>query len=685
MVHGTDASLPVDASVHAFLATVNGNEWYHRYQRIQRLLQPDVLRKTLTERAADITGFDVYAKPEEGCTETRYDVVLNWQTNFWHVMCNLDGTAKKFDEQVVTDDGMMKAFYGGRSGKMLDVGCNTGKNMLSAIKYSDSKIDAYGIEYSQDSVDLAVKALGEDHVFQGDATADFVSQHDWHGKFDWAHCNFVLQHMDPAGVDAALANISKCLVAGGEFLTTFKDAPSREKLLMCGMGEWADEIFIADLDEKEAYCRDGYLHTVIWDDDYYPGVTSASPPVERDLQKPGPHRRELYFYGLDWMKDVAKKHGLVARDVGVVCDAKMPFSVFSWKVIFVKEASSETQIVGYPIQTKESDLPVKTSVHAFLATVNGTQWYNRYHMIRKLLQPDVFGETLTEEVADITGYDVYAKPEEGSNETRYDVVLNWQTNFWHVMCELDGTCLKVDDEIVTDDSMMRAFYSGRSGKMIDVGCNTGKNMLSAIKYSDSKIDAHGVEFSQDSVDLAVKSLGDDHVFQGDATKDFVSQHGWAGQFAYAHCNFVLQHMDPEGVDSALKNIAKCLRNGGEFLTTFKDAPTLDQLSKWGLSTWANEIFTADLDDIESYIEDGYLHTVIWDDDYYPGVTSKTPPRDRDLQLAGPHRRELYFYSLEWMKQAAKKHGLVAKEVGIVCDAKMPFSVFSWKVVFVKQA
>jgi len=136
----------------------------------------------------------------------------------------------------------------------------------------------------------------------------------------------------------------------------------------------------------------------------------------------------------------------------------------------------------------------------------------------------------------------------------------------------------------------------------------------------------------------------------------------------------------------LGNIAKCLQVGGEFLTTFKDAPTKKQMEQLGMGKWSHEVFTADLPfgDEAAYCKDGYLHTVIWDDDYYPGVTSKSPPLERDLQLAGPHRRELYFYSLAWMTQTAKKHGMIVREVGVVSDAKMPFSVFSWKVVFVKE-
>jgi SAM-dependent methyltransferase len=329
-------------------------------------------------------------------------------------------------------------------------------------------------------------------------------------------------------------------------------------------------------------------------------------------------------------------------------------------------------------------LATKPSVHALLATVNGHTWSDRHQRIMKLLAPDVLRKTMTEEATDITGHDVYAKPDECSHETLYDVVLTWQTNYWHVMCDMDGNSIKVDDHVITDDGMMRNFFSGREGKMLDVGCNTGKNMLSAVKYSNGQIDAYGVEYSQDSVDLGVKALGQKHVFQGDATKDFFTQHGWNGSFGSAICMFVLQHMDPEGVDAVLRNIANSLTVGGEFLTTFKDAPTQDQMEQRGMANWSGEIFTADLADKDAYLTNGFVHTVIWDDDYYPGVASKEPPIERDLQVAGPHRRELYFYSLTWMKQVAKRHGLIAKEVAVVCDAKIPLSVFSWKVIFVKE-
>jgi SAM-dependent methyltransferase len=325
-------------SVHEHISTTNGNDWFERYQKVQSLIQPDVLRKYVTASDTDITGHAVYAKPEEGSEETRYDFVLdNWQSNYLYADCDTNGALVKMHEGNFTDELLMQSFYSHRYGRALDIGCNTGKNMMMVQQLRADQVECYGLEYSQDSVEIAAKNFGRDRVFWGDATSDFVSKHGWEGHFSLAHCTFVLQHMPPSGVDAALRNIARCLTKGGEFMTTFKDAPTADQLTKLGMEAWVAETFTADLADKEAYLRDGYIHAVIWDDDYYPGVASPSPPSERDLSAPGPHRREMYFYGLNWMKKHAAQYGLVAKEVGVVSDAKMPFSAFSWKVVFEKK------------------------------------------------------------------------------------------------------------------------------------------------------------------------------------------------------------------------------------------------------------------------------------------------------------------------------------------------------------
>merc|ERR1719428_2603517 len=51
--------------------------------------------------------------------------------------------------------------------------CNTGKNMTRALQYGGPGTEAFGIEYSSDSVAIAREAHGADHAFQGDASTNF--------------------------------------------------------------------------------------------------------------------------------------------------------------------------------------------------------------------------------------------------------------------------------------------------------------------------------------------------------------------------------------------------------------------------------------------------------------------------------------------------------------------------------
>merc|ERR1712079_167343 len=104
---------------------------------------------------------------------------------------------------------------------------------------------------------------------------------------------------------------------------------------------------------------------------------------------------------------------------------------------------------------------------------NGNEWYERYQKTRSLIKPYMFGKHLMDGGTDVTGHDVYAKPAGDDHQTRYDVVLGWQGNYWHATCKIDGTLMNVDHQVTTDDLMMRDFYAGKAGKALDVGCNTG--------------------------------------------------------------------------------------------------------------------------------------------------------------------------------------------------------------------
>jgi len=312
---------------------------------------------------------------------------------------------------------------------------------------------------------------------------------------------------------------------------------------------------------------------------------------------------------------------------------------------------------------------------------------NRREFVRTLVASQTFeGLSLLQGEESLKGQGIYADSDEhektDGQHTNYDIVNTWQVNFVRGVCRLDGTLLAVSDACWSDDAMSKAFYSTRPhSKVLDVGCNTGKNLMRALNYSGQGSEVFGIEFSEDSVAVARKVLGESCAFQGDAAANFVDDHNWSQTFTAVQCTAVLQHLTPEQVDAALGNMAQCLRPDGEILLTFKDAPTKQQLTEMKMNAWVDDVFTADLIDINGYLSNGFLRAVMWDDDYYPGVTSSSPPIHRDLTLEGLHRREFVFYSLQWIKTTALKYGLVATELGVMPDSKIPLGAFHWMVIF----
>jgi len=312
-----------------------------RWRLVRGIVTPQAHRdhviSDMDSGALDLRGQGVYSNAEAQCSrqQTNYDIANAWQQNYVRGKCTLEGQLLTVDEQCHNDDAMFGSFHLSRRGsKVLDVGCNTGKNMMRAIQHGGLDTEVFGIEFSHDSAAVARHLHGEDHVFQGDASSDFVGKHSWQGQFSIVQCTAVLQHLTPAQADAALCNMSKCLRPGGELLLTFKDAPTKKQMHKFGMGAWADEVFTADVVNTHGDLAGGWLKAVMWDDDYYPGVTGGSPPLDRSFSIPGIHRREFVFYSLEWMKATAEKHGLTAKAVEVMPDSKIPFSALHWMVIF---------------------------------------------------------------------------------------------------------------------------------------------------------------------------------------------------------------------------------------------------------------------------------------------------------------------------------------------------------------
>ena len=182
-------------------------------------------------------------------------------------------------------------------------------------------------------------------------------------------------------------------------------------------------------------------------------------------------------------------------------------------------------------------------------------------------------------------------------------------------------------------------------------------MARAMRYGGTGVQAYGIEVSPDSAAIAQRVHGDDFVVHGDASQNFVRELGWQDKFSVAVCTAVIQHMTPAAVEVAIGNVALALLPRGKFLLTFKDSPTRSQMAARGMSSWADEIYLAELAGAkaeEAYLKDGYLRAVMWDDDYYPGVTSPEPPVDRNVHLLGHHLREFVFYSLDWIKKVCAR-------------------------------
>lgn len=322
-----------------------------------------------------------------------------------------------------------------------------------------------------------------------------------------------------------------------------------------------------------------------------------------------------------------------------------------------------------------------SSIHEVIGCKNGEEWLARCRKMRALIHPSEMQQQVTQnfQETDLTGHGTYVKV--ADSQTLYEVIFGWQANYIRVPCTLDGHFLGEPIPWSCED-LFREFYSARPGsRVLDLGCNTGKNLSHALKYGGPDIQVWGVEFSEDATDLAQRTHGADRIFQGDASADFVAERGWERFFSVVQCTAVIQHITPQRVEALLGNAARCLRPRGELLLTFKDAPTEQQLQQWGKPEWSQEVFTADLASEKQYLRDGYLRAAMWDDDYYPGVTSPAPPACRDVALRGIHRREFFFYSLEWIKARAAEHGLVAEEVEVLPDSKIPRSALTWKVVF----
>lgn len=378
------------------------------------------------------------------------------------------------------------------------------------------------------------------------------------------------------------------------------------------------------------------------------------------------------------------------------------------------------------------------TIGGIIAQSNGQAWLRRYLFVRanhKVCSLKLCASDAT----DLVGVTNYAakviengKSEESCN-TFYEIVNQWQVHYARAFCDTNGVLKNMDAICYSDEAMFDELYATRPKGLVvlDVGCNTGLNLRRAMKYTSDagtvyqSDRAFGVEYSADSASIAKGVFGDEAIVQGDSAGDFIVQKKWEGKFDMAHFTAVAQHLTPGNLQKTLQNIALGLKapaagqTGGELLMTFKDAPTKEQLKAFGMDMLANQIFKLDnaLADPqadsdggssgestdstkkenapkktknvmhgtkESYLSQGFITAVMWDDDYYPGVVGSSQTEVfRDPKLPGSHKREFNFYSLEFIKTLALKCGLEAKSVMMHLDSKIPFSAAHWCVIFEK--
>ena len=104
---------------------------------------------------------------------------------------------------------------------------------------------------------------------------------------------------------------------------------------------------------------------------------------------------------------------------------------------------------------------------------------------------------------------------------------------------------------------------GVSGKLLDLGCGTGRQVLAA---AEAGFDAYGIDFSREAIALATRSAA---AAQLQATAHFrfgnILQLPYAdAEFSVLSDNACLQHISPMDWDLYVQNTTRVLKPGGLF-------------------------------------------------------------------------------------------------------------------------
>jgi 2-polyprenyl-3-methyl-5-hydroxy-6-metoxy-1,4-benzoquinol methylase len=191
-----------------------------------------------------ICGYDHFRKKFDCDTDRKIFICLNCKVQFLHPQLNDDELSRLYAENYYlawgvqgTDENkstrlmkmetfrlrlsLIRKFVG--SGKVLDVGCATGYFLEEA---REQGFDAYGVEFSEYSSQIAKKLFGEDHVFKGTLEqSEFAND-----MFDVISMSDLIEHVK-SPVDT-LSKASKLLKDDGVIMIMTPDSGSLSNKLM---------------------------------------------------------------------------------------------------------------------------------------------------------------------------------------------------------------------------------------------------------------------------------------------------------------------------------------------------------------------------------------------------------------------------------------------------------------------
>lgn len=100
-------------------------------------------------------------------------------------------------------------------GKALDMGCGAGRN---ALYLSQLGFDVTAVDVNTDAIGMLRSIVEREGIDNIDARAYDINQADLGATYDFIACTVTLMFLDPARVDAVIADMQQCTAPGGHNL-----------------------------------------------------------------------------------------------------------------------------------------------------------------------------------------------------------------------------------------------------------------------------------------------------------------------------------------------------------------------------------------------------------------------------------------------------------------------------------